>query len=498
MDTTKWSVYSNYISYIILAVGIALSAFNVYDLTGVVNGTEKVESCQGKNHALSIHKPTVWIRSRSMETGYLKHVKAAFERIGYEIGDNSSDWDVLWSHEYPFKDLKSSLVNMMPHQKVNHFPGCGYITNKVSLSTSGASHIPSAFKLPEDKDKLLEYASINKEMLFVQKSNSHRGIKIEPLSEMNLESSDNFVQQYISNPLLIDGYKFDIGVYTILTSIDPLRVYAYDGDVLFRFCPEKYHPFDPKVVNKYVVGDDYLPIWNVPSLKNYYNELGFSMKDSFNAYLHSIGKDSNKVWSQVYEAIADIYLLKEPSLIESSSRYKRTANFFEMVRIDFIIDEDLNVFIMEANMSPNLSSAHFPPNQLLYEQVMYNLLSLVGIGTRIQKDGLQHSVDDVEEMQVSFKNLAVEANSCSKKICSNCIAPQCLLCKPCLTTSTVEILKSAYLEHENRLSTRRIFPPPLNAKDRKARVDLEHLSPENQLMYYWFEGMCRKDVTWCT
>ena len=47
-----------------------------------------------------------------------------------------------------------------------------------------------------------------------------------------------------------------------------------------------------------------------------------------------------------------------------------------MVRFDFALDEDLNVYLMEANMSPNLSSSHYPPNRLLYEQVTNAYLSL--------------------------------------------------------------------------------------------------------------------------
>lgn len=70
--------------------------------------------------------------------------------------------------------------------------------------------------------------------MFVQKSNDHRGIKIETIETLDLKSNDSFVQEYIDKPFLVDGYKFDIGVYTIITSIDPLRVYIYSGDVLFR------------------------------------------------------------------------------------------------------------------------------------------------------------------------------------------------------------------------------------------------------------------------
>lgn len=43
-------------------------------------------------------------------------------------------------------------------------------------------------------------------------------------------------------------------------------------------------------------------------------------------------------------------------------------------------------------MSPNLSSEHFPANKLLYEQVIFNLLAVVGVGKLVHNEGASNSL----------------------------------------------------------------------------------------------------------
>lgn len=166
--------------------------------------------------------------------GLLKHVHLVLERLGYEKSTNRTPWTLLWSHDYPFRVLYPNLHRLKANQRVNHFPGTGFITNKVDLATSDSRFIPRAFKIPKNKEEFLKYAAENRNAVFLEKHNQHRGVYLRNVTEIDLSSGESFVQEYVQKPFLVDGHKFDIGVYVALTSVNPLRVYWYKGDVLFR------------------------------------------------------------------------------------------------------------------------------------------------------------------------------------------------------------------------------------------------------------------------
>ena len=56
----------------------------------------------------------------------------------------------------------------------------------------------------------------------------------------SLSSSKSYiVQEYIRNPLLIDGLKFDLRIYVVILSLKPLNIYICD-EGLARFATESY------------------------------------------------------------------------------------------------------------------------------------------------------------------------------------------------------------------------------------------------------------------
>lgn len=54
----------------------------------------------------------------------------------------------------------------------------------------------------------------------------------------------------LSQPFIIDGFKFDLRIYVVVTSCDPFRIYVYK-DGLARFATVKYHePTGANVVSR--------------------------------------------------------------------------------------------------------------------------------------------------------------------------------------------------------------------------------------------------------
>ena len=57
---------------------------------------------------------------------------------------------------------------------------------------------------------------------------------IEVIASRLDKYSQLVVSQYVDNPLLINGFKFDLRIYVGITSVYPLRMYIYE-EGLARF-----------------------------------------------------------------------------------------------------------------------------------------------------------------------------------------------------------------------------------------------------------------------
>lgn len=154
---------------------------------------------------------------------------------------------------------------LTPFQKVNHFPRSGEITRKDYLyrniqrlaelhSQKDFNFMPKSFILPGETKFLEDEMNKDPTSIWIVKpvsSSQGRGIYfINKITELT-SKSQQIACRYIRNPFLINGYKFDLRIYFLVTSLEPLRIYMYK-EGLARFATEKYDLSNPFPCSKFM------------------------------------------------------------------------------------------------------------------------------------------------------------------------------------------------------------------------------------------------------
>lgn len=101
---------------------------------------------------------------------------------------------------------------------------------------------PESFNLPQDKAAFARFrAGCPADQVFIVKPPSlygGRGIRLTR-SPDETGADECVVQRYLDRPYLIDGHKFHIRLYVLVTSVAPLRAYVYREGIV-RIAPEPY------------------------------------------------------------------------------------------------------------------------------------------------------------------------------------------------------------------------------------------------------------------
>ncbi|KAG5677464.1 hypothetical protein PVAND_007222 [Polypedilum vanderplanki] len=482
---SKKSNFSSTLSFKIIAA-ILVTIFSIYFTLHNVNESqihERSEQSLRKdvNHGNFDPKSKKILRYWAVSVrqwnpnGSLRTMHRVFDKLGYKFvnASNGDKWDILWSIEYPFKstirrrtDLFKPMVNFKPtiDQRVNHFPGIQFMTNKGFLATfTKSKYLLPTFIFPNDEKKFNKFFVENPNTKYIEKNYDNRGVRIVTPDEFDKNNDEKIYQVFMDNPFLIDDHAFDFGVYVLISSVNPLRIYRYDHEVFIRFCPEKYHPFDPLNTHKYVVDDDHLSVYDMPLFREMYAQYGYTFKLIFENFIEKNGFNVKSFWMKVDDAINSIILQNEKHILEKIVKegLNTSVNFFELVRFDIVLDNNLNPYVMEVNMSPNLTPAgdRFEENVLIYEPLVYNTLKLISAGSY---DDFKSRFND-ETISTNFKNVATDFKKCTENECS----------------------KKSYREHVRKNEFKRIFPSNYHFNDSEI---FNNLNDYNKIMFKWYEA----------
>ncbi|XP_022048914.1 tubulin polyglutamylase TTLL5 isoform X2 [Acanthochromis polyacanthus] len=310
----------------------------------------------------------------------------------HEVHPNSNDFNLMWtgSHLKPY-----ILRSLQDFQKVNHFPRSYELTRKDRLykniqrmqQTHGFKNfhiVPQTFVLPSEYQEFCSCFAKDKGPWIIKPVASSRGRGIYLVSNPNQISMDEniLVSRYISNPLLIDEFKFDVRLYVLVTSYDPVLIYVYE-EGLARFATVKYDRTSKNIKNTFMhltnysvnkKSSDYVSC-DDPEVEDYGNKWSMS---AVLRYLKQEGKDTTLLMRQIEDLIIKAVLSAELQIATACKMFvPHKTNCFELYGFDVLIDSNLKPWLLEVNLSPSLA-CDAPLDLKIKASMIADMLSLVG------------------------------------------------------------------------------------------------------------------------
>ncbi|EDV26522.1 uncharacterized protein TRIADDRAFT_22537 [Trichoplax adhaerens] len=337
-------------------------------------------------------------------------VRRVARRFGLKEVGEDEDWSLYWTDS---SIALERVLEMKRYQKVNHFPGMSEICRKdllvrnmnrlYKLFPEEYKIYPRSWCLPADYSDLMAYSRSKKNKTYIIKpENSCQGKGIYLVKNIkDIKPNEHAVcQRYISKPMLLDSYKFDLRVYVLVTSCDPLRIFVYE-DGLVRLATTKY--IDPTTNN---VDNTYMHLTNYAINKNSKDfirdeESGSKRKlTTLNKWFKNNGYDVDKIWKDIEDIIIKTLITAHPILVHNYRtcfpNHNKGCACFEILGFDVILDKKLKPWLLEVNHSPSFHTDHKLDKEVK-EGLLYETLCLLQLSSSDKRKCIEEDKRKIKE-----------------------------------------------------------------------------------------------------
>jgi len=343
-------------------------------------GSDSEDTIQRDSKPKKLPKIIINTSKTRSELTLIQHLVEKYKKFGWATckGRNGN---ILWSGlEIPFEEC-----SIATEIRVNRIPGIrniaekketGFYLNKFrEYYPDDFDFFPRTFLYPEEAEQFEKHLQKYPKRLYIAKptSGSHgdgitlvRSIKDLPISKYATNVKDMVIQEYIDRPLLIDGKKFDLRLYVLISSVKPMIAFLNE-EGLARFCTEDYQPPTKENLKNYYM---HLTNYNLNKLSpNYkYTEEYIEINDGSKRTLTSLWKSVEKagysketIMKQIRDLVQKLLVSIQPIIqfnYNTAFEGKDNGKCFHVLGIDVLIDQDLKPWLIEINGNPSLNIEH--------------------------------------------------------------------------------------------------------------------------------------------
>jgi len=225
---------------------------------------------------------------------------------------------------------------------------------------------------------------IRDQLVFNQPNDQRSPEDVQRARDRSESLNDDIIfQRYVCNELTFKGHKFDLRLYYLIASVNPLVVLYHDGSL--RVALGEYNSSDFSSTHDHLtnLGQNRAFKDASASFEDWKLELEKHVKTNAEWFAHSsiITKNPlqhirNQIKSSLAELIASVRHNAFEGFAFSESQEWPMENGFSLMGADFIVDDRLNVYLTETQSSPGLSDS-LPVKKALNNLLLPNKVAIL-------------------------------------------------------------------------------------------------------------------------
>ena len=301
------------------------------------------------------------------------HLKNGVERpitadLLLELGwtqTDADDWQLWWGLMGSLDQMRK--INGRRHNHYHRITCIGWKDGLHRTLTAAARQcaghgrpfdfdfVPRTFLVPEEDAAFRAAAARSPAALWIEKPRvgaRGEGIRLISGPQDAKRTGKTLVQQYLSRPHLLDGFKYTLRCYVLVTSLEPLVAWVFDDG----FVKLASRPFSLEGAAR---TDRFRHLTNPDVLKHDKTTPVSSRNSTHAAYrgrLLAAGIDHELLFRRIRAICARTLAAGQGPLVEALRTKKlEQRGCFELLGFDVMVDADLRPWLVEVNITPSLA-----------------------------------------------------------------------------------------------------------------------------------------------
>ena len=332
----------------------------------------------------------IYVRYQLLEILYLNELIRSYVQLG------NHNLFIASFPEYLLKERGKDNHKINKYQKIFNHVGTEVFAKKDVLYTKYKSqkelfpieynYMQETYLYPEDKEiiknKFKNYKLDKNNLWLVKPKFGNTGKGIHIFKSLNNESKDFLITKYIINQHLINGKKYDLRIYVLVTGLKPLRIYL-NKEGLVRIAAEKF------TLNESSFENSFIHLTNTginKKSKNYVFSKDFYSENAnklslytYKKYIEKEKGDYNLIRKKISDIVIKTVISGHQYLVDKLNNYNlNDTSFFNLYGYDIIINDKYEPYLLEVNRRPDMY-IYDKMDKVVKEKIFIDVLNLVGI-----------------------------------------------------------------------------------------------------------------------